>query len=156
MIAMDRRRLSYWSINKLCGILKENSQDNSFASFSIMRKVQEIEQAVGFREKKKLTCALIDFINDGYRRQDVGGIVDYRDCRKGSKSLSGDRLDVCPVCGEVGQTWDVFGEQKTIHKALPFFMGSQTILACNWKTGEQEESDPILKQDRRETAVSLC
>jgi len=141
-LLLDRRRLSNTAIDQLIyrfGTIEPHI-DEGLAACTIYDYAREIATNQNYAERRKKASHFLNWLDKGLKRAFVHGeLMDYTRYRKGQKSLMGNRIDYCPVCGRKGAIEPVYRKDgnvvhwgHTIHKTRPFFMGEESIERCEW------------------------
>lgn len=112
-------------------------EPDTFPSMAWLRKASEIEAVEDDAEKIALATKYVDDLFFAFERQNrQDKKVRYTHWKKGSTSLFGDPIGVCPVCGRKGEIFAPSEEYEfagsTNHVVSPFFMGQQTLDRCDW------------------------
>jgi hypothetical protein len=130
----DKNNLTLEAINNFIAKLRSVPDNRSFAHFKINRDCDQIEATELFEHKEQKTVELIEFFEKVERRRPYfGKIVDYVSC-KSNKTIEGDDLGICPICGKKGEILPPFEEFKgeTLHVIKPLYMGAEIVEACDW------------------------
>ena len=121
LLINDRRKISRSTISTLIKEILDEPTDDSFPSYSVRRRVEEIKAATSYAEQKRLTNEFLDFMKFAWMRQSYDSAeVDYTKWRIGRKTLSNSVIGICPVCkrkGEIHEPNDEYNfKGETLHK----------------------------------------